>query len=81
MGTYKNGVIDKPESSLGYLWNVPVSYLNANNDYSISWMLADGSDLTMQGVLGYDLWLDPEAYGFYRINYGSALDFRNVSFN
>ena len=33
--------IDKPESSLGYKWNVPISYVDKDGNYKLEWMLTD----------------------------------------
>ena len=33
--------IDKPESSLGYKWNVPISYVDKDGNYNLEWMLTD----------------------------------------
>ena len=72
-------VLDQPESSLGYRWNIPVSYINQNNDWKLDWMLTTDQETRIEGTVGKDLWLDPEAHTFMRIHYGNAASFRTVS--
>lgn len=70
-------LLDYPESSLGYRWNVPVFY-TSGNEYNMGWILTD-EDLVIEGDLGTDVWIDPEANSFMRLNYGPIDTFINVS--
>merc|ERR1712131_285963 len=65
--------IDKPESSLGYKWNVPISYIDKDGNYKLDWMLTD-EQFELKGKLGSDFWLDPESHAFVRMKYGSFLE-------
>ena len=65
-----------PESSFEYWWNIPISYLDKDNNYKLVWMLAKGvggaggAPLEIEGTLGKDIWIDPEAQTFMRVKYG-----------
>ena len=63
--------LEKPESNLEYKWNVPIFYVNALNEYKMQWLTTSES-LELDGVIGEDIWLDPEANAFIRLHFGSV---------
>ena len=75
-----------PESSLDYLWNIPVFYINGDNEYKMDWIrnFYDYDEefiLEVKGKPGIENWLDPEANAFVVFNYGGYSQFQNVSFS
>ena len=70
--------IDLPASSLNYKWNVPISYVDAADEYKLDWLTVD-SDLTLNGYAGKDIWLDPESHAFVRFHYGTFAQFSEVT--
>ena len=70
-------MLEYPESSLGYRWNIPIFY-TSGNEYKLEWILTD-EDLVIEGDLGTDIWIDPEANSFMRLNHGQIDTFINVS--
>ena len=74
-----------PESSLDYLWNTPVFYINGNNEYKMDWIrnfydYDEDFVLELKGKPGVENWFDPEANAFVVFNYGGYSQFQNVSF-
>ena len=61
------------KSSLGYKWNVPISYIDKDGNYKLEWMLTN-EQFELKGRLGADFWLDPESHAFVRTKYGSFLE-------
>ena len=75
-----------PESSLDYLWNIPVFYINGDNEYKMDWIrnfydYDEDYILEVKGKPGIENWLDPEANAFVVFNYGGYSQFQNVSFS
>merc|ERR1711892_1149068 len=61
--------LNKPESSLNYRWNVPISFVDEAGEYKLDWILTD-TNLEIRGYAGKDIWLDPESNAFARFHYG-----------
>ena len=70
--------LDKPESSFGYRWNIPLSHIDENGEYKLSWFLSDEETFKLKGKLGRDIWIDPEAYTFGRIHYTNIANLRSA---